>query len=143
LFPLVILWLGIGMKSIIAVVFLGAIFPILVNTITGVKTIDENLVLCARSFGAKDRQILLSLALPSSVPFIIAGTRLAVGRALVGVVVGELIASRAGVGHMMSKAGATFQTDKLFAGVVVLAMSGYIMNEILKRLETHYDNWRP
>ena len=142
LLPLIILWLGIGVKSIIAVVFLGAVFPILVNAITGVKTIDENLLLCARSFGARDRQILTTLALPSSVPFLIAGMRLAVGRGLVGVVVGELMASRAGIGHMMSRAGATFQTDKFFVGVVILAVTGYLLTELLRRLETHFESWR-
>jgi len=142
LLPLIILWLGIGVKSIIAVVFLGAVFPILVNAITGVKTVDENLLLCAQSFGARDRQILTTLALPSSVPFLIAGMRLAVGRGLVGVVVGELVASRAGIGHMMSRAGATFQTDKFFVGVVILAITGYVLTELLRRLETHFESWR-
>jgi NitT/TauT family transport system permease protein len=141
--PLVILWLGIGVKSIVAVVFLGAVFPLLVNAITGVRNVDENLLLCAHSFGAKDRQILISLALPASIPFLIAGMRLAVGRALVGVVVGELVASRAGIGHMMSKAGATFQTDKFFVGVVILALSGYFLTEVFKHLETHFESWRP
>ena len=143
LLPLIILWLGIGTKSIVAVVFLGAIFPILVNTISGVKTIDESLLLCARSFGATTHQLLTTLAIPSSVPMIIAGMRLAVGRGLVGVVVGELIASRAGVGHMMSLAGSTFQTDKLFVGVVILAFSGFMLNEGLKKLESRFEGWRP
>lgn len=142
LLPLIILWLGIGVKSIIAVVFLGAVFPILVNAITGVKTLDESLLLCAQSFGARDRQILTTLALPSSVPFLIAGLRLAVGRGLVGVVVGELVASRAGIGHMMSRAGATFQTDKFFVGVVILAATGYVLTDLLRRLEIHFESWR-
>ncbi len=143
LLPLIILWLGIGMKSIIAVVFLGAVFPILVNTISGVKNIEETLLLCARSFCASTHQILSTIAIPSSVPMIIAGMRLAVGRGLVGVVVGELIASRAGVGHMMSLAGSTFQTDKLFVGVVLLALSGFFLNELLKKLEAKFEGWRP
>ncbi len=143
LLPLLILWLGIGMKSKVAVVFLGAIFPILVNVMTGIRTIDETLLKCARSFGATDQQIFITLALPSSVPFLIAGMRLAVGRGLVGVVVGELVASTAGIGHMMSIAGATFQTDKVFVGIILLAGSGYILTEGLKRLEARFEMWRP
>ena len=143
LIPLFILWLGIGIKSKIAVVFLGAVFPILVNTIKGVQTLDPTLLQCARSFRANDRQIFTTLAIPSSIPFIIAGMRLAVGRGLVGVVVGELIASNAGVGHMMSVAGATFQTDKLFVGIVLLASTGYILTEILKSWEKRFERWRP
>jgi len=141
--PLLILWLGIGTKSIIAVVFLGAFFPILLNTLTGVKTVDEDLLLCARSFRANDFQILTTLALPTSVPFIITGMRLGVGRGLVGVVVGELIASQAGIGHMMSLASSTFQTDKYFVGVVILAVCGYIFTEALKLLESRFESWRP
>jgi NitT/TauT family transport system permease protein len=143
LLPLLILWFGIGIKSKIAVVFLGSIFPVLVNTITGIKTLDPILLKCARAFGASDRQIFTTLAIPSSVPFMIAGMRLAVGRGLVGVVVGELIASTAGVGHMMSIAGATFQTDKLFVGIILLASAGYFLTELLKALERHFERWRP
>jgi NitT/TauT family transport system permease protein len=143
LLPLLILWLGIGINSKIAVVFLGAIFPILINVIAGMRTIEETLLKCARSFGASDRQIFTTLALPSSVPFIVAGMRLAVGRGLVGVVVGELVASTAGIGHMMSIAGSTFQTDKVFVGIILLAGFGYLLTELLKRLEARFESWRP
>ncbi len=142
LLPLLILWLGIGIKSKIAVVFLGCIFPLLVNTITAMKTLEPTVVKCAKSFGANDFQIFTTIAIPSSIPFIISGMRLAVGRGLVGVFVGELVASTAGVGHMMSIAGATFQTDQLFVGIITLAGSGYIMTEILKQLEKKFDRWR-
>ena len=142
LLPILILWLGIGIKSKIAVVFLGAIFPILVNVIAGMSTIDQTLLKCARSFGATDRQIFITLAIPSSIPFLIAGMRLAVGRGLVGVVVGELVASTAGVGHMMSIAGATFQTDKVFVGIILLSGTGVLLTELLKRVELRVAKWR-
>ncbi len=142
LLPLLILWLGIGIKSKIAVVFLGAIFPILVNVIAGMNMLDQSLLKCARSFGASDRQIFVTLAMPSSVPFIIAGMRLGVGRGLVGVVVGELVASTAGVGHMMSIAGATFQTDKVFVGIILLSATGIFLTELLKRIEARVARWR-
>lgn len=142
LLPMLILWLGIGIKSKIAVIFLGAIFPILVNVIAGMSMLDPMLLRCARAFGANDRQIFTTLALPSSIPFIIAGMRLAVGRGLVGVVVGELVASTAGIGHMMSIAGATFQTDKVFVGIILLAGSGVLLTELLKRVEQHVARWR-
>ena len=143
LLPLLILWLGIGIGSKIAIVFLGSIFPILITVMAGMRTIDENLLKCARSFGANRRQIFLTLALPSTVPFIIAGMRLAVGRALIGVVVGELVASTAGIGHMMSIAGATFQTDKVFVGILILAGAGYSLTELLTWIEAHFERWRP
>jgi len=143
LLPLLILWLGIGIKSKMAVVFLGAFFPVLVNTLAGVRTIDEQLLKCARSFAATDRQIFATLALPSSIPFVITGMRLGAGRGLVGVVVGELVAATGGVGYMMSIAGATFQTDKVFVGIILLAVSGYMLVEFLKRLERRFETWRP
>jgi NitT/TauT family transport system permease protein len=143
LLPLIILWLGIGMQSKVAAVFLGAFFPLVVNVMAGVRAVDETLLKCARSFGASDRQIFTTLALPSSVPFIVAAMRLAVGRGLVGVVVGEMLASTAGIGHMMALASATFQTDKMFVGLLLLAGFGYFLTELLKRLEKRYESWRP
>lgn len=143
LLPLLILWLGIGLASKIAVVFLGAVFPILMNVIAGMRTIDETLLMCARSFGARDRTIFTTLALPSSVPFTLTGLRIGVGRALVGVVVGEMVASTGGVGHMMNVAGSTFQTDRVFVGIAIIASFGYAVTSLLNRLEQHFDGWRP
>lgn len=143
LLPLLILWLGIGLASKIAVIFLGALFPILMNVIAGLRTIDETLLMCARSFGAKDRKIFTTLALPSSVPFTLVGLRIGVGRALVGVVVGEMVASTGGIGHMMSVAGSTFQTDKVFVGVILIAGFGYAITSLLNKLERRFECWRP
>ena len=143
LLPLIILWLGIGIESKVAAVFLGAFFPLVVNVMAGVKTVDETLLKCARSFGASDRQVFTKLALPTSVPFLVAGMRLALGRGLVGVVVGEMLASTAGVGHMMTLAGDTFQTDKVFVGLILLAVFGYTLTELLKWLEKHFESWQP
>lgn len=141
--PLLILWLGIGVQSKIAVVFMGAVFPILINISAGLRSLDETLVRCARTFGANDRQLFVTVALPSSLPFLVAGMKLAIGRALVGVIVGELVASNAGVGHMMSVAGATFQTDKVFVGVILLAGFGWMMTMLIGLLESRFNAWRP
>jgi ABC-type nitrate/sulfonate/bicarbonate transport system permease component len=142
LLPLIILWLGIGVKSTVALVFLGALFPVLINVTTGVRSIDDTLVRCARSFGANEGQVFLTIALPGSIPFIIAGLRLAVGRALVGIVVGEMVASNAGIGHMITLAGASFQTDRVFVGILLIATFGYLLSSLLQRLETRFDAWR-
>jgi NitT/TauT family transport system permease protein len=142
LLPLLLLWLGIGIESKIAVVFLGAFFPILLTVITGLRTLDPLLTNCARSFGASDRQIFTTLALPGALPFIVTGMRLGIGRGLVGVVVGELIASTGGVGHMMARAGVTFQVDKVFVGVLVLAGAGLALTEVLNQAERRLERWR-
>ena len=143
LVPLMVIWLGIGIWSKIAVIFLGAFFPIVINTMTGVQNLDPSLIKAARSFGASDAQIFRTLALPGSVPFIVAGLRLGVGHALIGVVAGELVAAQAGVGLMMAKAGATFQTSKVFAGLIIIAGTGILINLILQRIESGFQAWKP
>jgi ABC-type nitrate/sulfonate/bicarbonate transport system permease component len=143
LLPLVIIWLGIGILSKVGIIFLGAVFPLLINTRDGVKTTPANLLTAARSFGASEWQIFKSVVLPSTVPFILTGLRLAVGRALIGVMVGELYAATAGIGFMITVAGATFQTDKVFVGVLVFAITGMVMTDIIDRYERRFDKWRP
>jgi NitT/TauT family transport system permease protein len=143
LLPLIIIWLGIGIPSKIGIIFLGAVFPMLINARDGVKTTPHNLLNAARSFGASEWQIFRSVVFPSTVPFLLTGLRLAVGRALVGVLVGELYAATAGVGFMITVAGATFQTDKVFVGVLIFAITGMVLTESLNRLEGRFDKWRP
>lgn len=143
LVPLLIIWLGIGIWSKVAVVFLGAFFPIAISTIAGVRNLDPALIKVARSFGASDAQIFRTLALPGSAPFILAGLRLGVGHALIGVVVGELVAAQAGLGLMMAKAGATFQTAKVFAGLIIVAGAGILTNSILQHIERRFQAWKP
>ncbi|OGQ61992.1 MAG: hypothetical protein A2W73_00405, partial [Deltaproteobacteria bacterium RIFCSPLOWO2_12_55_13] len=142
LLPLVIIWLGIGVLSKVGIIFLGAVFPILINTRDGVKTTPHNLLNAAKSFGASEWQIFKSVVLPSTLPFILTGLRLGVGRALIGVMVGELYAATAGIGFMITVAGATFQTDKVFVGILIFATTGMIAMELLTRLESRFDKWR-
>jgi ABC-type nitrate/sulfonate/bicarbonate transport system permease component len=143
LIPLFIVWFGIGIESKIAIVFLGAFFAILINTTVGVRNVDSALLKSARSFCASDAQIFRTVALPGSVPFILTGLRLGVAHALIGVVVGELVAAQAGLGLMMATAGATFQTSKVFAGVIIFAAAGMILNYAILRLEQRFQSWRP
>jgi len=143
LLPLVIIWLGIGILSKVGIIFLGAVFPILINTRDGVKTTPLNLLNAARSFGASERLIFKNVVLPSTIPFILTGLRLGLGRAIVGVMVGELYAATAGIGFMITVAGATFQTDKVFVGVLVFALTGMTGMEVLTRVEKRFDKWRP
>ncbi len=107
------------------------------------KTTPANLLTAARSFGASEWQIFKSVVLPSTIPFILTGLRLAVGRALIGVMVGELYAATAGVGFMITVAGATFQTDKVFVGVLIFAISGMVLTDRIDRIERRFDKWRP
>jgi ABC-type nitrate/sulfonate/bicarbonate transport system permease component len=143
LLPLVIIWLGIGILSKVGIIFLGAVFPILINTRDGVKTTPYNLLTAARSFGASEWTLFKTVVLPSTIPFILTGLRLGLGRAIVGVMVGELYAATAGIGFMITVAGATFQTDKVFVGVLIFALTGMMGMELLTRIERRFDKWRP
>ena len=143
LLPLVIIWLGIGILSKVGIIFLGAVFPMLINTRDGVKTTPVHLLTAARSFGASEWLVFKTVVLPSTVPFILTGLRLGLGRAIVGVMVGELYAATAGIGFMITVAGATFQTDKVFVGVLVFALTGMMGMDLLTRVERRFDKWRP
>ncbi len=143
LLPLVIIWLGIGILSKVGIIFLGAVFPVLINTRDGVKTTPIHLLTAAKSFGASEWMLFKTVVLPSTIPFILTGLRLGLGRAIVGVMVGELYAATAGIGFMITVAGATFQTDKVFVGVLIFALTGMICTELLTRVEKRFDKWRP
>ena len=143
LIPLFILWFGIDMQPKIAVIFLGALFPIIINTMAGVRNTEAALLRVARSFGASDALIFRRVVLPGSVPFILTGFRLGIGHALTGVVVAEYIAARHGVGQLIAIASQTFQTPKALAGVILIAVTGMLLTTILQRIENRFQSWRP
>jgi NitT/TauT family transport system permease protein len=143
LIPLIIIWFGIGPWSKVFIVFVSAFFPILINTIAGVKAIDADLLIAARAFCATDRQIFATVALPGAVPFILAGVRQGVAHGLIGVVVGELFAGSEGIGFMISYAGQNFATDLLFVGVLVIACAGIVLTSLAERVQRRFSRWRP
>jgi NitT/TauT family transport system permease protein len=143
LLPLILIWLGIGIASKIAIVFLGAVFPILVNTVTGVRTVEADFIKVARSFGCSDRQMFLTVVLPSSVPMLLAGLRLGLGHALVGIVVGEMYGATKGLGFLIATAGARFQTDQVMVGIILIAGAGVTLTELLRLIERRFERWRP
>jgi NitT/TauT family transport system permease protein len=97
----------------------------------------------ARSFSAGDAQLFRSIILPSAVPFLLAGARLAVGRGMIGIVVGEIYGSAAGIGAMINQAGSRFETDKVFVGVLTIAAAGVALLELIRRIERRVEVWRP
>ena len=143
LVPIFILWFGIGIEMKIFVVFLLALFPVAINTIAGVHAAEHRFVRVARSFGASNARLFTTVVFPGTVPFIFTGIRQASGRALVGMVVAELIASNQGIGFMMSLAGATFNTPKVMLGILLLALFGVFVGVVLERIERRFDGWRP
>jgi NitT/TauT family transport system permease protein len=139
--PVFITALGVGIISKIAIVFIGAVFPVLFNTYTGMTTVDSRLVEAVRAFGGSSTQIFFKVKVPSAIPLIMTGLRLSVGRAIVGAIVSEFFGSRAGIGYMISEATEAFRTAQAFAGVVLLALAVYITFEILKFTEKKLAPW--
>ncbi|MFZ4800677.1 MAG: ABC transporter permease [Chlorobium sp.] len=142
LMPLFIIWFGLGITSKIVIVLLSAIFPLIVNLQVAMSTIDNDLMHVARAYGASRWQVFRSIALPTSLPFLITGLRLAASRGLLGVIMAEVFGGAAGLGYMIQYAGSTFQTDKVFAGVLVVAFTGITLDFALDRLGRHFDRWR-
>jgi len=141
--PLMILWFGIGIWSKIVIVFAGAVFPLLINTYAGVKNVNRVLVNVVRSFGANEWQLMKVVVLPNSLPYIIAGLRLAIGRAILGVVVGEFFGSSQGLGFMIASAATNYKVDVVFVGVAIFMALSVILTLAVKRLESRLASWRP
>jgi NitT/TauT family transport system permease protein len=141
-FPLLIVWLGLGSPTIVALAFLLAFFPVYVNTVSGMMIVNPVLIACAKSFGASTVSIFLHVAVPAAIPSIIAGLRLGVGRALIGVVVGELIGGTAGLGFRMSYASNRLNASLYFVAFVLATIIGYTLTDLLRRLEERLRQYR-
>jgi NitT/TauT family transport system permease protein len=142
LLPLLILWLGIGEASKVAVIMLGVFFPMAINTFTGVRQADPLLVRAAVAFGARRWSVIRKVVLPSALPMIFAGLRLGAGTALLLLVAAEMIAVESGIGFLVLHAGNLMQTTKLMVGIVVLSLLGVLSHFSLARLERLAIPWR-
>jgi NitT/TauT family transport system permease protein len=141
LVPLLVLWFGIYLKAKIIVVFLFAVFPILINTYQGVRECDKNMLEVARSFRSSERRMWQDVLLPFALPYIAAGVRLAIGRGLVGMVIAEFYTTISGLGFMITRYANVFAMDKVFVPVLVLMIMGVSLTSGLKYLERRIAPW--
>jgi ABC-type nitrate/sulfonate/bicarbonate transport system permease component len=141
--PLLMLWFGLGLEMKVVIVFIGALFPILINTYEGVRNADRTLINVVRSFGASEWDVARLVVVPNSMPYIIAGLRLAIGRAVLGVVVAEFFGSESGLGVMMVQAAGRYQVDVVFSGLIVFAVLSLAMTWMVQVLENRLSLWRP
>jgi NitT/TauT family transport system permease protein len=141
-YPLFVAWLGLGEPTIIAIAFIFAVTPLYANTLAGIKNADQDLIRAARSFGARRHDLFLKIALPGSVPIMIAGLRLAVGRALTGVVAAELFGATAGLGYGIAYYGQKLKTTEMMVSLVLVVILGVIFTQLLTLLESATDSWR-
>lgn len=143
LVPALVLWLGTGFNVRLTVVFLFAIFPIIINTLHGVKDSPEALVAAVRSFGASKWYLVRHVVLPHEVPYIVAGMRLGIGRAVKGLVIAELLISVTGIGAILTQATASLDMPRLFAVITVLMVLGILLTGIVQFAERRLVHWNP
>jgi len=143
LLPLIIMLFGLGAISKIIMTFLAAVFPVLINTMAGIANTDTNLIKMSRSFGASDATIFLKVSLPGSLPYVVAGVRVALGRALVYIVVAEQYGAAMGLGYLSSVAAQRFQIAAMFVPIVIIACLGAVLTELLKVVERRLEKWKP
>jgi NitT/TauT family transport system permease protein len=141
LVPLLVLWLGIHVQAKVVIVLLFAIFPILINTYQGVKNVDPGLLEVAKSFNTTERRMWFDVLFPSAIPYIAAGIRLAIGRALVGMVIAEFYTAISGLGYMVTRYAHIFQMDKTLVPVILLMVMGVTFSAVLKYVEARIAPW--
>lgn len=140
--PLMLVWLGVGLLSKVAIVFLSCLFPVIVNTISGVQHVDRDIQRMARSFGIAGIRYFRVIVIPGSIPYIVSGLRLAVGYGLIGVFVAELTGAQFGIGAMITNAGNTLDTARLFAGLLIFGTAGLVLTAILLKAEKRFSLWK-
>lgn len=136
LIPLLMIWFGTGGGFMLTISAMGAFFPVVINTLLGVRQCDPGLVLAARDLGASPRQVVARVLIPSAIPAIVAGMRLGLGVSIILVVAAEMVVARAGLGARLFLAGQVLDTEQVFAVLVVLAAIGILLGKGQDWLET-------
>jgi NitT/TauT family transport system permease protein len=142
LIPLLVLWFGVDFELRVTVVVLSAIFPIIINVYTGAKNVDVDYLETARAFAASRWQLMRTVVLPGSLPFVFAGLRIGVARSLIGVTVAEMTAAITGTGALLIAFGRVFATDRLFVPVIVLGLLSIMLGELIHVAQRRAMPWR-
>ncbi len=142
LVPLLVLWFGLGFEVKAAIIFLMSIFPICINTWLGVKSVPKTLIDVGKSFVASDAVILRRIVLPATLPYIMAGIRLAVGRAVVGMVIAEFFTQISGLGGIIINAANNFDTATMFVPIILLMVLAVGLNWLIGRFERLVAPWQ-
>ncbi len=140
--PLLIIFFGVGLTGKAVLVFLLAVFPFVFNVFAGVKSTDPLLISVVRAFGGREKDLYVKVILPSTLPYLAAAARIAIGRGLVGIIVGEFYAASEGIGFAISQAGDTYRLPDMFVGILILSVIAVILTEGMRWLETALAPWR-
>lgn len=140
--PLLILWFGLGIQSKVALAAVLVVFLVFVNTFSGVREVDRDLIDGVRLMKAKRSQILMKVILPSAMSWIFVGLKSALPFALIGVIIGEMIASNRGLGYLVQRAGSEFDTAGAFAALTIIAVIAAVLNELVQAVQSRLERWK-
>jgi NitT/TauT family transport system permease protein len=141
LVPLIVLWAGFATTSKVIILFLFAFFPMVINTYQGVKNVDPKLIEVGRLFRCSERQLWTNIVLPSALPFIVTGLRLAVGRGLIGMVLADLYTAISGIGYLIVRTASTYEVNKMFVPIVTLGLLGVTLTACVRFVEVRVAPW--
>jgi len=142
LVPLIVLWAGLEFTGKVTILVSVAVFPIIVNTYAGIRDVRGSMLEIGRAYGATESQIFFKIILPAAIPFIMAGVRLSVGLAIIGIIVAEFFTAISGLGGMIVEYANVFATAKLFVPIIVIALVGVVLTELVMWLERRMSTWR-
>lgn len=143
LVPLMILWFGIGEEPKVLLVALGSAFPVYINTMSGIRNIDNKLVELGRSYGLTPRQLVFSIILPAAMQPILVGLRYALGVAWLTLVIAETIASREGIGYLVQNARELLRTDIIILAILLYSIAGWLADFVTRHIEARLLRWHP
>ena len=141
--PLFILWFGFDLAPKVLLIVVIAFFPVAINMLVGLQTVDANLIALMRSVGASRNEILRRIQIPNSLPYLMAGLKVAVTLAVIGAIVGEFAGAQAGLGYMIQFASTQMQTSLVFAALVEVSVLGMLFYYVIEWIERRYINWMP
>src|ERR671934_235735 len=141
LVPLIVLWAGFDITAKVIILFLFAFFPMVINPYQGVKSVDPKLLEVGHAFRCSEGQLWWNIVLPASLPFIVTGLRLALGRGLIGMVLADLYTAISGIGYLIVRTASTYQVDKMFVPIVTLGLLGVTLTALLRLAEKYVAPW--
>lgn len=141
LVPLILIWFGVGFTGRVFIIFMGGVFPILINTAAGVRRVDTSLTEVGRSLCANEFQMARDIVFPAALPYVMSGLRIGFGRSLVGVVVAEFFLEIVGLGGLIVTYGDSFSTEKMLAVVFVISLIGILLTQLLQLIEKRATHW--
>lgn len=140
--PLAVMWFGLGFAAKLFIVIVLAIFPVLINTSSGVRNVSPQLIDVGIAFAATEGQLFTKFILPAALPYMMAGLRLGIGRAIIGMVVAEFFTALTGLGALIVKYGNQFDTASMFVPILVLMLLGILLTAGIRRMEARIAPWK-